>query len=116
MAIEKGLLEELKQKLINEKNRLEGELSRIGRKVANEEYETSFDDLGRDKEDNASEVDEYSDNVAVEDNLEKHLKDVDEALTRMEKGTYGICENCGKEIEIERLKAYPEAKTCLSCN
>jgi DnaK suppressor protein len=116
MAIEKTLLEELKQKLINEKARLENDLSRIGKKVGNEDYETSFDDLGRDKEDNASEVDEYSDNVAVEDNLEKHLKEVDAALERMEKGTYGICENCGKEIEIERLKAYPEARICLTCN
>jgi DnaK suppressor protein len=116
MAISNELLAELKQKLVSEKTRLESELSRIGKKVDGNEYETSFDDLGRDKEDNASEVDEYSDNVAVEDNLEKHLKDVASALERMEKGTYGICDNCGKEIEIERLQAYPEAKTCLSCN
>jgi len=47
--------------------------------------------------------------------LEKRLVETKEALKRIEDGTYGICENCGKEIPIERLKAYPSAKTCMQC-
>jgi DnaK suppressor protein len=116
MAFSKEILVELKQKLTEEKNRLEKELDAIGRPTENPgDYETEFDDIGRDKEDNALEVDEYSDNVAVESNLEKQLKDVNEALKRMENGTYGICENCGQVIDIERLRAYPAAKTCIKC-
>lgn len=37
------------------------------------------------------------------------------ALRRMDKGTYGICVDCGKPITKSRLKALPEAERCLSC-
>ena len=64
MALNKEILEELKNKLLEEKARLEEELGVIGKPTDNVgDYETKFDDLGRDKEDNASEVDEYADNV-----------------------------------------------------
>ena len=116
MAISKEIIAELKQKLIEEKKRLEKELDAIGKPTENPgDYETEFDDIGRDKEDNAIEVDEYSDNVAVESNLERQLKEVSEALKKMEDGAYGICENCNQEIDIERLRAYPAAKACIRC-
>ncbi|OEU47336.1 MAG: RNA polymerase-binding protein DksA [Desulfobacterales bacterium C00003060] len=38
-----------------------------------------------------------------------------EALQRIEKGTYGICETCGSEISIERLKARPVTTQCIDC-
>jgi len=53
--------------------------------------------------------------VAVEDNLESQLKEVRDALLRMENGTYGICENCKQEVDIERLRAYPAARGCIKC-
>ncbi len=40
---------------------------------------------------------------------------VKKALSRMNLGTYGICETCGTPIEAKRLEAYPEATTCLKC-
>jgi len=40
---------------------------------------------------------------------------VDEALARIEDGTYGICVICEKEIGIERLKAVPWAELCVEC-
>ncbi|WP_164667834.1 TraR/DksA family transcriptional regulator [Virgibacillus doumboii] len=47
----------------------------------------------------------------AENNLnEQQLHEVNEALKRMEKGTYGICVDTGKEIPLERLKAVPYAK------
>ena len=116
MALNKEILAELKNQLLKEKARLEKELGVIGKPTGNVgDYETKFDDIGRGKEDNASEVDEYADNVAVEDNLEKQFKEVRDAIARMENGTYGICENCGQVIDIERLRAYPAAKICIKC-
>ena len=82
------------------------------------DYETTFDDIGSDRDDNATEVDQYSDNLSVETTLEKRLQDIIEALERMEKGTYGLCANCKKEIDIDRLKANPAArllKCCIDC-
>lgn len=116
MAIEKEILAELKEKLIQEKTQLENELGKIAKPVAGEgNYETAFNEIGTDEDENASEVEEYADNLALEENLEKQLKEVLEALARIENGTYGKCENCNEEIPLERLRAYPAAKTCLKC-
>lgn len=40
---------------------------------------------------------------------------IQEALERIENGTFGICEECGEEISIERLKARPMATLCVNC-
>jgi DnaK suppressor protein len=40
---------------------------------------------------------------------------INEALQRIEDGTYGICEKCGKPISIERLKARPVTTLCIRC-
>jgi DnaK suppressor protein len=47
--------------------------------------------------------------------MENQLKNVIDALRRIEDGTYGICENCHEEIDIERLKIYPSARVCIKC-
>ncbi|PIE60685.1 MAG: RNA polymerase-binding protein DksA [Desulfobulbus propionicus] len=47
---------------------------------------------------------------------ERKLMDkVDEALARIDDGTYGICEQCGKEIGLKRLQARPVATQCIAC-
>lgn len=116
MAIDQKTLEELKGKLLAEKARLEKELGILGTPTGTPgDYETKFDDIGRSEEENTTEIEEYVDNLPVEVNLEKHLQDVNAALEEMEAGKYGICANCGQEIDIERLQAYPEARTCIQC-
>jgi DnaK suppressor protein len=40
---------------------------------------------------------------------------IDEALLRLADGTYGICEDCGREISARRLKAVPFARRCIQC-
>ena len=44
-----------------------------------------------------------------------YLKKIDEALEEIENGTYGICKECGDEIEIKRLLARPTANLCIFC-
>jgi DnaK suppressor protein len=43
------------------------------------------------------------------------LKDIENALKKIEKGNYGICELCGKKIEYKRLKHIPYARYCIEC-
>jgi DnaK suppressor protein len=42
-------------------------------------------------------------------------EEIDEALAKIEIGTYGICERCGKPIAKERLKWVPQARLCVPC-
>jgi DnaK suppressor protein len=53
--------------------------------------------------------------LPIEYSLELKLKDVNLALEKMKKGTYGICEKCQKRIKEERLKIYPVVQYCLNC-
>lgn len=44
-----------------------------------------------------------------------YLKKVNEALARIEEGTFGDCNECGEQIELKRLQARPTATLCVSC-
>lgn len=116
MELTKEMIDEFKAKLIEEKKQLEDDLSGFAKSTGKDEYETEITDMGKDEDENASEVEEYTDNLALENTLEKRLDEVNEALDRIEKGNYGVCANCGKMIDVERLKAYPSAKTCIDCS
>jgi len=48
-------------------------------------------------------------------NQKKELEEINEALKRIEEGTYGICDMCDEPIQIERLKIKPYAKYCIIC-
>ena len=114
--LEQKTIDELKTRLLEEKVKLEGELGRIAEFTGTEgNYEARFENIGTDPDENASEVEEYADKLAVEQDLEKRLKDTNDALKRMEDGTYGFCEKCNKEIPVERLQAYPAARDCVKC-
>jgi RNA polymerase-binding protein DksA len=43
------------------------------------------------------------------------LREVEEALARINKGSYGKCEKCGAKIEVKRLTAVPQARHCFGC-
>jgi DnaK suppressor protein len=45
----------------------------------------------------------------------QEVNDIDEALVRIDAGTYGTCIDCDTEIPTARLRAYPTAKRCLYC-
>jgi DnaK suppressor protein len=46
---------------------------------------------------------------------QKLLKKIDEAIARIEGGTYGVCESCGEQINIKRLEARPVTTLCIEC-
>jgi len=45
----------------------------------------------------------------------ERLKSIEEALRKLEEGTYGYCEECGEPIPIKRLKVLPFARYCVRC-
>lgn len=47
--------------------------------------------------------------------LRANLRWVDRALTKIDRGTYGVCERCGTPIPLERLEALPWAILCIDC-
>lgn len=53
--------------------------------------------------------------LAVVERLRENLHDVDVALAKIEKGTFGVCERCGEPINAERLEAIPYARLCVRC-
>ena len=53
--------------------------------------------------------------LMLTDRERQKLIQIEEALKKIDEGSYGICESCGDEIDEERLIAMPFAKLCLSC-
>jgi DnaK suppressor protein len=53
--------------------------------------------------------------LRIKDRERKLISKIQETLKKVENGTYGICERCGKEIDEERLKARPVASYCAEC-
>ncbi len=47
--------------------------------------------------------------------VRRHLSEVDAALARIDAGSYGACEGCGRSIGEARLEALPAARSCISC-
>ncbi len=52
---------------------------------------------------------------AISDAGRRMLRDIDDALRRIEDGSFGTCEGCEKAIDMPRLEAIPHAKLCISC-
>ena len=46
---------------------------------------------------------------------QKLLKKIDEAIARIDEGSYGICESCGGQISLKRLEARPVTTLCIEC-
>ncbi|MDQ3855070.1 MAG: TraR/DksA C4-type zinc finger protein [Chloroflexota bacterium] len=106
---------ELRARLEEEQTRLTGEVEAL--RAAAVEYSESVADedrsYGNHIADDATDTYEAERQLALQRNLETVLRDVNDALQRMDAGTYGICVDCGREIPIERLEARPYAIRCI---
>ncbi len=77
--------------------------------------ETLRGEVDVDLEEGDPDVIEREKSAALLAALEARLASVEDALRAMERGTYGICERCGKPIPPERLEVKPEATLCVTC-
>jgi len=110
--------ESFRKKLEAEKMRLESEMKTVGREnpAVPGDWEAVPSETGSEADlaDQADVVMSREGNSAILADLEARYDTVLEALVRIEKGMYGICEVCGGRIEEDRLEADPSATTCVA--
>jgi RNA polymerase-binding protein DksA len=115
VALPKDFVDKIKALLVEDKARLEKELSKFSERGEVDGKEAMFPDYGNSEEDNALEVADYEANLSIETDLQKSLRDVESALKRIAEGEYGVCKYCKKPIEEKRLMARPTSSACISC-
>ena len=110
--------EQFKQRLEEEKTKLESEMGDIGRKnpLVPNDWEPIPSETGTEADlmDQADIIVNRETTSAIFADLEARYDTVLAALARIEKGTYGKCEVCGEKIEEARLVADPAATTCIT--
>ena len=79
-----------------------------------DESTSELSHLAQHSADVASETFEREKDFSILEQVEAELADVSHALKRLDDGTYGVCEACGKPIDDERLDAVPAARFCLA--
>ncbi|HEX8858197.1 MAG TPA: TraR/DksA C4-type zinc finger protein [Actinomycetes bacterium] len=102
-------LEEERQRLLGVRADLLGDAETTGDGASVGEladYDQHPGDVG-------TEVFEHEKNVSILEQVNAQLSDIDAAFERLERGSYGICEACGRPIEPARLEERPFARFCL---
>jgi DnaK suppressor protein len=101
--------EELREALIGQQNAVLDDVSRHGVKIGSGTGAIA---------DETERADVIAENM-VEHQLgfseSKLLEKIEYALERLDEGTYGVCDGCGNDINIERLKAKPSVSLCINC-
>lgn len=109
--------EHFRKRLEEDKRALESEMGSVGRRntAVPNDWEATPSEIGMEADlaDQADVMMSRENNASILADLEARYDTVLEALHRMEKGTYGVCDVCGKGIEEARLEADPSATTCI---
>lgn len=102
-------IKELKSQLLEMKAKLESNLDRLKNEMENITTEENINDM----EDLASLESDSMHHAALLKQQQHELDEVNHAITKIQEGTYGICEESGHVIPLERLYAKPYARYCL---
>ncbi|MGD0283221.1 MAG: RNA polymerase-binding protein DksA [Dissulfurispiraceae bacterium] len=108
MSSREKKLKEIRKKLNRQREEL---LSDAGIALNALPDETTFPELG----DQASAEIDRNFMLKLKGRERKLLKKIDDAIEKIDNGTYGICEACGEEINIRRLEARPVTTMCIEC-
>ena len=107
----------IRQRLLRDKTQLEHDLA-----IKDEEASEQGDDLdperggvGNHMADEANDTTEQETTMALQNEAQQTLAQINEALARLNAGTYGTCANCGKTIPPARLEARPFAIYDIAC-
>lgn len=110
-----AFVNEMESLLLEEKERIERSLNKIASRTSRDnDFDTDFPDYGDDEDENAMEVADYSNSLTLEKELEKALRDVNNALKRIADGTYGIDKYTGELISEGRLRARPTSTSSVA--
>jgi RNA polymerase-binding transcription factor DksA len=104
----KTLLETERDELKNDL----GSMAKFDPSTGNYQALPADDENEADESDIATRDEEFEEDSALTDTFSLQLKDINDALKKIEDGLYGKCEVCGADIEEDRLTANPSARTC----
>ena len=107
--LSEATLSDLRASLEQEQSDLRARLAEMGLLSGGE---LSFDQNFADSSQVTAERGEVE---ALAGNLRESLGDVEDALVKLDNGTFGTCESCGQPISPDRLEAKPAAKLCMEC-
>ncbi|MEU3047007.1 MULTISPECIES: TraR/DksA family transcriptional regulator [unclassified Streptomyces] len=100
---------------------LEGEAARLTEEITSSEnalvglMRDSGDGAGDDEADTGTKNITREHELALAANAREMLEQTERALERLDAGTYGLCESCGKPIGKARMQAFPRATLCVEC-
>src|ERR671934_488887 len=108
-------LEEFRTALERERRELQAQLSELEESSFSTPQSDISGEVAFDEEyaDSGTATFERERDLSLENNVRDLLEKIDKALARMDEGTYGLCERCGKPIEKARIKALPYASLCI---
>lgn len=105
----------LKDELVLNRAKIEEIVKKQGVMEAEIKAYNESNDIMSKSDESAEEISEVISNLAVNESLEKTLKDINQALQMMDQGTYGVCKYCGQEIPIARMRIRPVSTSCVEC-
>jgi len=108
-------VQDLQERLVDERNELQTQLLTIEEDTFAATQSDSSGDVGLDDEsaDAGTATFEREKDLSIENNVRDLLQKIERALKRIEAGTYGVCDRCGKQIEKARIKALPYVDLCI---
>jgi YteA family regulatory protein len=118
IIMDNNLLKKFKNKLEVQKREAEDLLQQMeknGTIKSNEEFSSELSAYDNHPADSASSLYDKERGLAFQKNEEIIIDKIDNALKNIEKGTYGKCKKCGKEIDQKRLEYVPYTEYCIDC-
>jgi RNA polymerase-binding protein DksA len=103
-----------REQLETEHKRLAEELAQLQTNASSAEERREGSPFGK-REEEATETLELEKRLNLENRIRQEMAKVEHAQEKIEKGTYGLCDNCGKPIDPQRLEALPQATVCMNC-
>lgn len=97
---------------LKQKNILTKDLKRLEEQF---KMTRTFPEYGASEDENVQEVERIQENLGLQRNIKNVIKDTKDAIKKIEKEKYGICDSCHGPIEVGRLKAFPAASLCVTC-
>lgn len=109
---------QLRQRLLAERQELKALAASLSEKGLGQSMSDAYAEFSmydNHPADAGSEMFEREKDLGLRSHLKRQLQAIDHALERMDRGTYGVCEDCGRPIHPERLAAFPATTLCRSC-
>lgn len=108
--LDKKTIERFRKILLKEREKIIGDVKQMD-ESSKEMGQDGIQDIG----DEAATIYNKQILLTLNENERMRLRELDEALDRIENGTYGVCEECGEPIGLKRLEVRTVAKYCVPC-